>query len=82
MRKSILEGEANPVKLAEVAGCPLYVVHMSAQEALEEITIARDQGLNVFAETCPQYLFLELDDLGNGFEGAKYVCSPPLRGAG
>ena len=81
VRKSILEGEAThrAVKLAEVAGCPLYVVHMSAQEALEEITIARDQGLNVFAETCPQYLFLELDDLGNGFEGAKYVCSPPLR---
>jgi dihydropyrimidinase len=81
VRKSILEGEAThrAVKLAELAGCPLYVVHMSAQEALEEITIARDQGLNVFAETCPQYLFLSLDDLGNGFEGAKYVCSPPLR---
>jgi dihydropyrimidinase len=57
----------------------LYVVHLSAQEALEEITIARDQGLNAFAETCPQYLFLSLEDLGNGFEGAKYVCSPPLR---
>jgi dihydropyrimidinase len=81
VRKTILEGEAThrAVKLAELAGCPLYVVHMSAQEALEEITIARDQGLNVFAETCPQYLFLSLDDLGNGFEGAKYVCSPPLR---
>lgn len=81
VRKSILEGEAThrAIKLAEVAGCPLYIVHMSAQEALEEVTIARDQALNVFAETCPQYLFLSLDDLGNGFEGAKYVCSPPLR---
>ena len=43
------------------------------------MTNARDEGLNVFAETCPQYLFLDLDDLGNGFEGAKFVCSPPLR---
>ena len=42
---------------------------------------ARDRGVGVFAETCPQYLFLSLDDLGNGFEGAKFVCSPPLRPA-
>jgi len=81
VRRSILEGEAThrAIKLAEVAGSPLYIVHLSAIEALEEVTIARDQGMNVFAETCPQYLFLDLDDLGNGFEGAKYVCSPPLR---
>ena len=81
VRKSILEGEAThrAIKLAELAGAPLYIVHMSALEALEELTIARDQGLNVFAETCPQYLFLGLSELGNGFEGAKYVCSPPLR---
>ena len=81
VRKSILEGEAThrAIKLAELAGSPLYIVHMSALEALEEVTIARDQGLDVFAETCPQYLFLGLDDLGNGFEGAKYVASPPLR---
>ena len=81
VRKSVLEGEAThrAIKLAEVAGCPLYIVHMSALEALAEVTNARDEGLNVFAETCPQYLFLDLDDLGNGFEGAKYVCSPPLR---
>jgi dihydropyrimidinase len=81
VRKSILEGEAThrAIKLAELAGCPLYVVHMSALEALAEVTNARDEGLNVFAETCPQYLFLDLDDLGNGFEGAKFVCSPPLR---
>ncbi len=81
VRRSVLEGEAThrAIKLAEVAGCPLYIVHMSALEALAEVTNARDEGLNVFAETCPQYLFLDLDDLGNGFEGAKYVCSPPLR---
>ena len=81
VRRSVLEGEAThrAIKLAELAGCPLYIVHLSAQEALEEVTIARDMASNVFAETCPQYLFLELDDLGNGFEGAKFVCSPPLR---
>jgi dihydropyrimidinase len=81
VRRSILEGEAThrAIKLAELAGCPLYVVHMSALEALAEVTNARDEGQNVFAETCPQYLFLDLDDLGNGFEGAKFVCSPPLR---
>ncbi|HSL25159.1 MAG TPA: dihydropyrimidinase [Acidimicrobiia bacterium] len=81
VRRSILEGEAThrAIKMAELAGCPLYVVHMSALEALAEVTNARDEGLNVFAETCPQYLFLDLDDLGNGFEGAKFVCSPPLR---
>jgi dihydropyrimidinase len=81
VRKSILEGEAThrAIKLAEVAGAPLYIVHLSALEALEEVTIARDQGMDVFAETCPQYLFLSLADLGNGFEGAKYVRSPPLR---
>jgi dihydropyrimidinase len=81
VRKSILEGEAThrAIKLAELAGCPLYIVHLSALEALAEVTNARDEGLNVFAETCPQYLFLDLDDLGNGFEGAKFVCSPPLR---
>lgn len=81
VRRSALEGEAThrAIRLAEVAGSPLYIVHLTALEALEEVTIARDQGLDVFAETCPQYLFLDLDDLGNGFEGAKYVCSPPLR---
>ena len=52
---------------------------MSAKEALEEVKIARDRGLNVFAETCPQYLFFGLEEMGNGFEGARYVCSPPMR---
>ncbi len=81
VRKSILEGEAThrAIRLAELTGAPLYIVHLSAKEALDEVIAARDRGSNVFAETCPQYLFLSLDNLGNGFDGAKYVCSPPLR---
>lgn len=81
VRKSILEGEAThrAIKLAELTGAQLYIVHLSAWEALDEVIRARDAGLQVFAETCPQYLFLSLENLGNGFDGAKYVCSPPLR---
>ena len=81
VRKSILEGEAThrAIKLAQVTGAQLYIVHLSAKEALDEVIRARDEGLNVWAETCPQYLFLSLENLGNGFEGAKYVASPPLR---
>ncbi len=81
-RPSILEGEAThrAIQLARVAGSPLYIVHLSAGEALEEVVEARDSGLPVFAETCPQYLFLSDDDLARpGFEGAKFVCSPPVR---
>jgi dihydropyrimidinase len=81
VRKSALEGEATnrAIVLAELTGAPLYIVHMSALEALDAVKQARDRGSNVFAETCPQYLFFSLDELGNGFEGAKYVCSPPMR---
>ena len=81
VRKSVLEGEAThrAIRLAEVTGATLYIVHLSALEALDQVIRARDEGRNVFAETCPQYLFLDLEHLGNGFEGAKYVCSPPLR---
>ncbi len=80
-RKAVFEGEATNrvIRLAEAAGVPVYIVHLSAREALAEIRAARDRGSMAFAETCPQYLFLSLDDLGNGFEGAKFVCSPPLR---
>jgi dihydropyrimidinase len=80
-RYPILEGEATSrvICLAEAAGAAVYFVHLSSRDALEAVTAARDRGARVFAETCPQYLFLSLDDLGNGFEGAKYVCSPPLR---
>jgi dihydropyrimidinase len=80
-RYSVLEGEATHrvIRLAEAAKVPVYIVHLSAREALNAVRMARDEGLPTFAETCPQYLFLGLDDLGNGFEGAKFVCSPPLR---
>jgi dihydropyrimidinase len=80
-RYPIFEGEATNrvIRLAEAAGAPIYIVHLSARDALDEVRAARDRGVKAFAETCPQYLFLSLDDLGNGFEGAKFVCSPPLR---
>ncbi|HUG85726.1 MAG TPA: dihydropyrimidinase [Euzebya sp.] len=82
-RPSRLEGEATnrAIQLGAVAGAPVYFVHLSASEALDAVTRARDEGMNVFAETCPQYLYLTLEDhLGApGFDGAKYVCSPPLR---
>jgi dihydropyrimidinase len=74
------EATARAVALAELAGAPLYVVHVSCAEALEEIERGRRRGVLVHAETCPQYLFCSLDDLDRpDFEGAKYVCSPALR---
>ena len=83
-RPSALEAEAThrAIVLSKVAGnVPLYVVHMSAGDALEEIAAARHDGRNVFAETCPQYLWLTLEETlaRPGFEGAKWVCSTPLR---
>jgi dihydropyrimidinase len=83
-RPAVLEGEAThrAIALAGVAGdCPLYIVHLSADQALREVAWARHADRNVYAETCPQYLYLTLEDhLGApGFEGAKYVCSTPLR---
>src|SRR6187397_3699985 len=82
-RRAVFEGEATNrvIRLAEAAEVPVYIVHLSAREALEEVKRARDEGLPAFAETCPQYLFLSLEDMGNGFNGAKFVCSPPLRPA-
>jgi dihydropyrimidinase len=82
-RYPVFEGEATNrvIRLAEAAGVPVYVVHLSARDALDAVRAARDRGSMAFAETCPQYLFLSLDDLGNGFEGSKFVCSPPLRPA-
>jgi dihydropyrimidinase len=77
-----LEGEATSraIQLAKVTGAPLYIVHLTASQALDAVAEARNTGQNVFAETCPQYLYLALDDLAKpGFEGAKYVASPPLR---
>ncbi|MGE0864569.1 MAG: dihydropyrimidinase [Vicinamibacterales bacterium] len=81
-RPARAEGEAahRAIALAEIADVPVYIVHLSAAEALEQVTEARDRGLPAFAETCPQYLFLSYDNYEEpGFEGSKYVMSPPLR---
>jgi dihydropyrimidinase len=79
---ALVEGEATgrAVAFAGIADAPLYVVHMTCREALEQLTFGRKRGLKVMGETCPQYLFLTVDDMAKpGFEGAKYVCSPPVR---
>ncbi|WP_129336753.1 dihydropyrimidinase [Cellulomonas endophytica] len=75
------EATHRAIMLADLTGAPLYVVHVSAKQAAEQIALARDRGQNVFGETCPQYLYLSLEEqLGApGFEGAKWVCSTPLR---
>jgi dihydropyrimidinase len=75
------EATHRAIMLAEITGAPLYVVHVSAKQALARIAEARNAGQNVFGETCPQYLYLSLEEnLGApGFEGAKWVCSTPLR---
>jgi dihydropyrimidinase len=81
-RPARAEAEAThrAIALAEMAGVPIYIVHLSAAEALEMVTEARDRGLPAYAETCPQYLFLSYDNYEEpGFDGAKYVMSPPLR---
>jgi len=76
------EGTFRAICLAEMAGAPVYLVHLSAERALKQVVEARDRGLPAYAETCPQYLFLSQDDLARpDFEGAKYVCTPPLRPA-
>src|SRR5687767_11713020 len=74
------EATHRAIALAEMAEVPIYIVHLSAAEALEMVTEARDRGLHAYAETCPQYLFLSYDNYEEpGFDGAKYVMSPPLR---
>ncbi|HLW53165.1 MAG TPA: dihydropyrimidinase [Candidatus Angelobacter sp.] len=74
------EATSRAIALAEMAGSPVYIVHLSCNEALEKVREARDRGLPVYAETCPQYLYLSLDDMDKpGFESAKYVFTPPLR---
>jgi dihydropyrimidinase len=81
-RPARAEGEATgrAIALAEMAGVPIYIVHLSAADALEKVKQARDMGLPAYAETCPQYLFLSYDNYEEpGFDGAKYVMSPPLR---
>jgi dihydropyrimidinase len=76
------EGEATnrAIQLAHVAGAPLYVVHVTCKEAVDPIALARENGWNVWGETCTQYFFNSLDDIAKpNFEGAKYVYSPPVR---
>ncbi len=79
-RPAVLEGEATgrAAALAEVAGCPVYVVHLSAAPALEQVRRARERGVQILAETCPQYLYLDTTALASE-EGADFVCTPPLR---
>ncbi|WP_046174847.1 dihydropyrimidinase [Domibacillus indicus] len=81
-RPASLEAEATnrALKIANVAKAPVYIVHVTCEEALNEVKRALEDGINAFAETCPHYLVLDRSylELPN-FEGAKYVCSPPLR---
>lgn len=81
-RPTRMEAEAvhRVIAIAEQAQAPVYIVHLSSSDALEQVTRARDRGVRAFAETCPQYLFLDHSYYEQeGFEGAKYVMSPPLR---
>ncbi|HEX5513892.1 MAG TPA: dihydropyrimidinase [Gammaproteobacteria bacterium] len=81
-RPSVVEREAThrAISLAELVDVPMLIVHVSGREAIEQIRWAQGQGLRVYAETCPQYLYLTADDLDlHGFEGAKHICSPPPR---
>ena len=74
------EGVHRAIAIAEMANAPVYIVHLSCYDALKEVQAARDLGLPAFAETCPQYLFLDYSYYEQeGFEGAKYVMTPPLR---
>jgi dihydropyrimidinase len=81
-RPTLAEAEAvhRAIALAEIAGTPVYIVHLSSEDALNQVREARSRGIPAFAETCPQYLLLSIDDMKRpGFEGAKYVFTPPLR---
>src|SRR6266853_2397327 len=74
------EATLRAISLAELVDVPILIVHVSSREAMEQIRSAQARGLKVYGETCPQYLFLTADDLDRpGFEGAKYMCSPPPR---
>src|SRR5215831_1817027 len=78
--KAEAEGVHRAIAIAEMAEAPVYIVHLSCDDALQEVRHARDLGLPAYAETCPQYLFLDYSLYEQeGFEGAKYVMTPPLR---
>jgi dihydropyrimidinase len=81
-RPTIAEAEAvnRAIALAEIAHAPVYIVHLSSEDALNKVREARSRGVPAFAETCPQYLLLSIEELQRpGFEGAKFVFTPPLR---
>jgi dihydropyrimidinase len=82
-RPTVAEAEAvqRAIAMSEIAGAPVYIVHLSSEDALNQVREARDRGLPAFAETCPQYLLLSIEDQmpGKSFEEAKYVFTPPLR---
>jgi dihydropyrimidinase len=82
-RPTVAEAEAvqRAIAMAEIAGAPVYIVHLSSEDALNQVREARDRGLPAFAETCPQYLLLSLEETmnHNSFEDAKWVLTPPLR---
>jgi dihydropyrimidinase len=82
-RPMLVEREAThrAIALGQLVDVPILIVHVSGREAVEQIRWARSHGLAVYAETCPQYLFLTADDLGidDGYDGARCVCSPPPR---
>jgi len=73
------EGVHRAIAIAEMAESPVYIVHLSCTDALNQVRQARDRGIPAFAETCPQYLFHSIDDYGDNFDGARYVMTPPLR---
>ncbi|HYE71807.1 MAG TPA: dihydropyrimidinase [Blastocatellia bacterium] len=78
--KAEAEGVHRAIAIAEMANSPVYIVHLSCYDALKEVQEARDLGLRAYAETCPQYLLLDYSYYEKpGFEGAKYVMTPPLR---
>lgn len=83
-RPRLMEGEATHrvIRIAELAEVPVYIVHLSAREALDAVVEARDRGIHAFAETCPHYLFLDDSEYERpGFDAARYVMTPPLRDA-
>ena len=73
------EGVHRAIAIAEMAESPVYIVHLSCTDALNKVREARDRGIAAFAETCPQYLFHSIEDYGDGWDGAKFVMTPPLR---
>jgi dihydropyrimidinase len=78
--KAEAEGVHRAIALAEIAGTPVYIVHLSNSDSLDEVTRARDAGIPAYAETCPQYLFLDISVYDEpDFGGAKYVMTPPIR---